>query len=147
MMCFCDRQAIPESLFWVREKDQNDSNDSNDTFEDDIEMLQGFAFVSVSADSESFDMHRLVQVAMQRWLKRQGDQETQVGRLIAKLSVAFPRGNRATGMYVKPCSSTRKHRWAGTSLVKKTFCNGHLYCDAQLSMRHREGEVYFDWKR
>ncbi|KAK5733632.1 hypothetical protein LTS12_026898, partial [Elasticomyces elasticus] len=43
MMCFCDRQAIPDFLLRTQ---QGEQRDSVQTFEDDVEMLLGFSFIS-----------------------------------------------------------------------------------------------------
>jgi hypothetical protein len=87
MMCFCDRQAIPQFLLRVRKESGRDSEDS---FEDDVELLLGCSLVSLSVDGLAFDMHRLVQMAMRRWVKSHGGQEQHVERLITRLSAVFP---------------------------------------------------------
>ncbi|KAK0248728.1 hypothetical protein LTS09_016106 [Friedmanniomyces endolithicus] len=94
MMSFCDRQAIPASLLRIKEDggEYNGEQHPDDTFEDDIEMLLGLSFISLSADGSAFDMHRLALVATRRWLKNRGNQEEQVKRLLAKLDAVFPLG-------------------------------------------------------
>ncbi|KAM0714705.1 hypothetical protein Q7P37_009722 [Cladosporium fusiforme] len=87
MMCFCDRQAIPDLLLRVKEDSERDSWD---TFEDDVELLLGCSIVSLSVDGSTFDMHRLVQMATRRWVERRGGQEQQLERLVTKLDTVFP---------------------------------------------------------
>jgi tetratricopeptide (TPR) repeat protein len=99
LMSFCDRQAIPEMLLRVKRPslqdgeipndddksadcsgadDSEPSSDdesvmsADDSFERDIAMLKGFAFISnTTAEDSTFEMHRLVQRATQRWLQSQ----------------------------------------------------------------------------
>ncbi|KAM0714701.1 hypothetical protein Q7P37_009718 [Cladosporium fusiforme] len=87
MMCFCDRQAIPEFLLRVK---KDSSRGSEDTFDDDIELLLGCSIVSVSVDGSAFDMHRLVQMATRRWVESCGGQEQHMERLVTKLETVFP---------------------------------------------------------
>jgi hypothetical protein len=87
MMCFCDRQAIPQFLLQVRKESGRGSENS---FEDDVELLLGCSIVSLSVDGLAFDMHRLVQMAVRRWVEIHGGQEQHVERLITGLSAVFP---------------------------------------------------------
>jgi hypothetical protein len=63
MMCFCDRQAIPELLLRVR---TDSGRGCEETFQDDVELLLGCTIISLSVDGSAFDMHRLVQMATRR---------------------------------------------------------------------------------
>jgi hypothetical protein len=54
----------------VSDEDSKDiSGVEDDEFEEDIAMLRGYSFVSITADITVFEMHRLVQFATQSWLK------------------------------------------------------------------------------
>lgn len=115
MSCF-DRQAIPESLLYIP-TDQNrvvsgavdsqkgvqddvsnsidDSDDSlgshDEAFEDDIAVLRGYSFIETAAKPDIFRMHRLVQLATQKWVKQRGHLELWQSRFISNLCDAFPR--------------------------------------------------------
>src|SRR5947207_12679858 len=90
LMSFFDRQGIPEALLQNRTEQGNarqgqrgrtrsdnadDDEDSelqssvNDEFEDDVLTLRNFSFISISADITTFEMHRLVQLSLRRWLE------------------------------------------------------------------------------
>lgn len=47
----------------------------NDMFEVNILTLGNYSFIFVSADGPIFEMHRLVQLSMQDWLKAHGQVE------------------------------------------------------------------------
>jgi hypothetical protein len=117
LMCFCDRQAIPSVLLQTLESDEKsnttrlESNDNAGTssagdsatspdveeeFSKDIAMLKGFAFISNSSDSCTFEMHRLVQLATQRWLYNQGQAEHWKKVFIRNLDILFPSGDYET---------------------------------------------------
>jgi hypothetical protein len=113
LMCFCDRQAIPSMLLQVTDKDgrrdsmtrerTNDREDSSDDesetssqaedqFDKDVAMLEGFAFVSTTLETSTFEMHRLVQLATRRWLDSQGQAEHWKGVFARRLDDVFPSG-------------------------------------------------------
>lgn len=114
-MSFFDRQGIPDSL--LREDksmrdnigypspqaphDTNDDNESgesssefnvNDDFEDDILLLRDHSLISINTDEANFEMHRLVQLATQEWLKTHSQLELWKERFIKTLHRNFPRG-------------------------------------------------------
>jgi tetratricopeptide (TPR) repeat protein len=90
-MSFFDRQAIPEALLLAstipgsddvgescedddpRQNDlgdsQSDSDSRTDELEEDIQLLRDYSFISVTSDSALFEMHALVQLATQTWLR------------------------------------------------------------------------------
>jgi len=101
LMSFFDRQGIPESLLKssrdAQESDEEEDSDkkedsksdrlfdsefdsesdggggeAEDTFEEDVGMLRDYCLVSVNKDGDVFEMHRLVQLSMRRWLKHMG---------------------------------------------------------------------------
>lgn len=115
LMSFFDRQGIPDSLLQGNEEmrqelggvpasnvdligdgrngDESKSVSVVDKFEDDILVLRDYSFISISADGVNFEMHRLVQLAMQEWLKAHGQLEKWKGRFIRILHHKFPEGN------------------------------------------------------
>jgi tetratricopeptide (TPR) repeat protein len=121
LMSFFDRQAIPEVLLRVQRppsqakktsnKDQNRANRSgggdsgsssgdesdaaqDDSFDKDVVMLKGFAFISTTtAEDSTFEMHRLVQRATQRWLQSQKQFDTWRAEFLYNLSDVYPNGD------------------------------------------------------
>jgi len=49
--------------------EDNDGNSEHVRFEDDVLMLRNYSFISVSVDTATFEMHRLVQLSMRKWLE------------------------------------------------------------------------------
>lgn len=114
-MSFFDRQGIPERLLrgrageepgqqeqheqhehdskrqaWEDEDSASQSSAGDDGFEDDIQMLRDYSFVSANTDGISFEMHGLVQLATRRWLQMQDELEWWKQRFISSLCAAFP---------------------------------------------------------
>ena len=55
-----------------------------------IGTLKAYAFISQRKGQDSFDMHRLVRLAMQNWLERKGDLDGCATSAIQQLDQAFP---------------------------------------------------------
>ena len=115
LMSFFDRQGIPEALLHNRTKlgngqqdqrrhsrnsdtdsDDNEDDESqssvSDEFEDDILVLRNFSFIFANADTATFEMHRLVQLAMRKWLEANGQLEKWKQQFIRNLCAKFPTG-------------------------------------------------------
>ena len=60
------------------------------SLEDDIKLVQDYSLVTVIASPPSFEMHRLVQLATQDWLKADGSFEWWGGQFMINLDEAFP---------------------------------------------------------
>ncbi|PYH92485.1 TPR-like protein [Aspergillus ellipticus CBS 707.79] len=114
LMCFFDRQGIPGTLLRYQQWKENtykestteeedstyDDADDNtsesntdDEFEEDLIILRNYLMISSSADGTSFEMHRLVQLAMRKWLEACGMFEKWKQRFIKILCREFPEGN------------------------------------------------------
>ncbi|KAK1808413.1 hypothetical protein LTR12_017229 [Friedmanniomyces endolithicus] len=65
---------------------------TGDEFEEDVIILRSYSFISVTADLASFEMHRLVQLATQKWLKSRGRLERWGSQFVSNLDDAFPSG-------------------------------------------------------
>ncbi len=50
-------------------EDNGSQSSVNDRFEDDLLALRNYSFISVNIDGITFEMHGLVQLATQEWLK------------------------------------------------------------------------------
>lgn len=92
MMSFCDRFSIPEVLWQAKESSESNARYSA-SFEDDIVTLRGFSFISETADARAWEMHRLVQDAMQAWLEDRGRFDDTYGQFIHQLHISFPEAN------------------------------------------------------
>ena len=114
IMCFFDRQSIPEILIQDRpevkgksssqvlddsEPYQSESDDAVD-FEEDVATLTDYAFISVNEDS-TFTMHRLVQLSTRAWLKSHGQIECCKYRCIKNLAREFPHSVRGNETWSK----------------------------------------------
>ena len=115
-MSFFDRQGIPEALvrnraasdYGHREEDhkckdregeeeegEEEDNDivsgcsEDDGFEDDVQILRNYSFISVGPD-QTFEMHALVQLATRKWLEANGQLEQWKQCYIKNLSAEFP---------------------------------------------------------
>ncbi|KAK5680746.1 hypothetical protein LTR17_027515 [Elasticomyces elasticus] len=62
-------------------------------FEEDIIILREYHFISVAPNGATFEMHRLVQLAAQRWLEASGDYQAWAERSIRHLDKALPDGS------------------------------------------------------
>ncbi|KAJ5225044.1 Tetratricopeptide-like helical [Penicillium chermesinum] len=67
-----------------------------DTFEDDIFILRDYSMISIGPDGKDFEMHRLVQLSMQKWLSDQGQLDAWKKYFFIKLSRRFPVVSSAT---------------------------------------------------
>ena len=74
-----------------QETSDGSSTDSGDqAFEGDLERLRDYCFVTVSPDGSTFEMHRLVQLATQVWLKRRGEFRPWEVVSLQTLDTAYP---------------------------------------------------------
>ena len=81
-MSFFDRQGIPEDLLYgyhspAKDDDTEGENttdyntEDNVGFDDDLQTLRDYSFVTVTKDVNMFEMHSLVQLATRKWLESQ----------------------------------------------------------------------------
>lgn len=101
LMSFFDRQGIPDfvlegyttgSTFDDSEKEANagpPSCQDKQIFEDDILVLRNYSLISLAADGTSFEMHRLVQRAMQEWLRIHNQAERWIKVFLHSLHTRF----------------------------------------------------------
>lgn len=120
LMSFFDRQGIPDFLLrdngegiksstdrdemgdGIKDKDKallvdtpcpgTPDTGAIELFEDDILTLRNYSLISVDINSNNFEMHRLVQLAMQEWLKKQQQFEQWNQVFIQRLSRNVPTG-------------------------------------------------------
>ena len=83
LMSYLNRQAIPQLLL------QGDNDDFD--FLEEINPLRSFSLVRAEIGENSFEMHRLVQTAMQHWLQNEGYDQPWKERAIERVASQFPR--------------------------------------------------------
>lgn len=83
LMSYLNRQAIPQLLL------QGDIEDFD--FPEVINPLLSFSLIRREIGENSFEMHRLVQTAMQHWLQNEGSDQTWRERAIERVAFQFPR--------------------------------------------------------
>ena len=83
LMSVLDRQGIPRSLL------QTDVDGNVDTTTA-LGTLQAFSLISRQAGAEEYEMHRLIQLATQKWLQIQGTKDEWQERALGKLADIFP---------------------------------------------------------
>ncbi len=78
---FLAEKDIPRSLLPLRENELE--------LEEEISALKAYAFIT-SKGEDSFDIHRLVRLAMQNFLKEEGKLEETITTVVCRLAAAFP---------------------------------------------------------
>lgn len=146
-MSFFDRQGIPEVLVRNRadiwngqgsqeepdehdgreEEMKNEGNEDNpskctedDGFEDDVQTLRDYSFLSVGTDG-TFEMHALVQLAMRKWLEANRKLEQWKQYYIKNLSAEFPTGEYENWTY---CRALFPH--AKSAIIQRPKAEGSL---------------------
>ena len=147
LMSFFDRQGIPETLVRNRagsdyghreedhkrkdsggeeEEEEEEDNVSvsvcseDDGFEDDVQMLRNYSFISVSTD-RTFEMHALVQLATRKWLEANEKLEQWKQCYIKNLSAEFPNGEHENWPY---CQTLFPH--AKSAVTQRPKAEGSL---------------------
>jgi hypothetical protein len=116
LISFFNRQGIPEALLRSRDEQQNlrqDQKESNagieasysdddedntsqsstsNRFKEDVLVLRNYSFISVNTDGSTLEMHALVQLATQEWLKSHKQQEQWKQQFIRNLNTELPTG-------------------------------------------------------
>ncbi|KAJ5730155.1 P-loop containing nucleoside triphosphate hydrolase protein [Penicillium malachiteum] len=112
LMSFFDRQGIPNILLQEdqatkeknKESGRSDASDTEDEInaysdidklENDILLLRDYSLISVTSDPANFEMHRLVQLGMQKWLQAQDRLEHWKEVFIRRLDRHYPEGSLA----------------------------------------------------
>ncbi|KAL9605598.1 MAG: hypothetical protein Q9179_001215 [Wetmoreana sp. 5 TL-2023] len=144
LMSFFDRQGIPEVLVRKRaeignghrsqedrdehdgreEEEDNEDNLSegseDDGFEDDVQTLRDYSFLSVGTDG-TFEMHALVQLATRKWLEANRKLEQWKQCYIKNLSAEFPTGEHENWTY---CHALFPH--AKSAVTQRPKAEGSL---------------------
>jgi hypothetical protein len=112
LMSFFDRQGIPETVLRNRteqqsvgiyqnepdadagdhDEDSSSQSSCSDEFEEDIMTLRNYSFITLNTDGASFKMHRLVQLAMRKWLEANSQFQKWNQQFLQNLNAEFPFG-------------------------------------------------------
>jgi tetratricopeptide (TPR) repeat protein len=87
LMSFFDRQGIQEALLC-----RPSSTANHNSFENDVVILRDYSFITVTNDANTFEMHRLVQLATRTWLENRGQLDRWRERFISNLCAEMPTG-------------------------------------------------------
>ena len=82
VICFMIDKDIPLSLFSQGEDEL--------AVDEAIGTLKAYAFITERADHQSFDVHRLVQLAMRNWLQQECQQEKCIKAAVQRVAHVFP---------------------------------------------------------
>ncbi|KAK5800909.1 hypothetical protein VI817_003121 [Penicillium citrinum] len=97
LMSFFDTEGISEILLRgsADESDDEGSSESDHglDFEDDVQILREYSFISVNQDTKLLRMHGLVQTAVQNWVNACEDEELWRSQFIRNLLHVFPKGH------------------------------------------------------
>src|SRR6266480_1533634 len=89
LMSLFDRQGIPESLLDGR---YQENDDASSDFEDDLNTLMSFSLVTADVGGSQFEMHRLVQFLMKRWLELNEELEEWKEKYVRLMDNSYPVG-------------------------------------------------------
>ncbi|KAK4205172.1 putative kinesin light chain [Triangularia verruculosa] len=95
-MCFLAGKDIPQSLLPPAGRLRT---------VDAIGTLKAYAFISQRKESDTYDIHRLVQISMLRWLAQKGERKEWTAKVLQRLDNVFPspdHGNREVWMSYLP---------------------------------------------
>ena len=96
LMSLFDHDDIPDYLVrdYVVNEDFEPSAKSKDeldqAFRDDVTTLRSYSLLVIGSNSDSFSIHRLVKLSMQRWLDTRGELDIWKLKYLKILSAAFP---------------------------------------------------------
>lgn len=82
LMSYFNRQAIPQFLI------QEDVDEMS--FEERVNVLLTFSLIKAEIREDTFEMHRLVQIAMQHWLRSEGYEQRWKESAIERVAHQFP---------------------------------------------------------
>ncbi|RDW59938.1 hypothetical protein BP6252_13025 [Coleophoma cylindrospora] len=122
LIAMLDRQGIPKFLLSTRYASLLD-------FDEALQPLNEFSFITIEKSGESYEMHRLVQLAMRKWLEWRDDVERWQGEAVDVVSRAFPNGNYENW---ELCGKLLPH----AQEVIQFELRSNTYCIAQAALLH-----------
>jgi tetratricopeptide (TPR) repeat protein len=129
LMAHLNRQGIPKSLL-------RGDHEPELSLEKSIGILKAFAFITESSDDKDLNMHRLVHLAVRKFLRDTGEADEWVVTALRNVSKMYPDGGVSTW---KTCAKYLSHAQAALSSPVKN--NGSNLDRAQLL--HKTG-VYLE---
>jgi len=101
ILCYFDRQEIPKPFILHYEKQRRNQEDlqlkeivkGSIEVEKALGILKAFSFVKESRANETFNMHRLIQLAMQKWLTLRGESKIWADEALLVVSDLYPYGS------------------------------------------------------
>ncbi|KAH7396963.1 TPR domain protein [Phaeosphaeria sp. MPI-PUGE-AT-0046c] len=99
LMSFFNPQGIPESTLRSYNRDAagaattDDEVAADDAFNENLDLLRAYSLVSMTAESDTCEMHALVQFCTQVWLSSFGDVQHWDHRFIALMRQELPNGD------------------------------------------------------
>jgi hypothetical protein len=97
--------------------DTRSEKSKNDGFEDDVLVLRNYSFVTANEDGCTFEMHRLVQLAMLEWLELHKEKEQWRHRFLTKLCKEMPTGEHENWAL---CRTLLPHVQSAATKIPKT---------------------------
>src|SRR5436305_7803113 len=82
LMAFLDRQGIPQTLL-------SQPNQSLKDLDKALALLTAFSFIRPNEQRNSYQMHRLVQLVMQKWLENEGRAEMWATAALTRINAVF----------------------------------------------------------
>ncbi|KAF7547858.1 hypothetical protein G7Z17_g7436 [Cylindrodendrum hubeiense] len=99
-MSFFNPQGIPEFMTrkytGISTNTNGSDDDDDDEFDEDLDVLRGYSLVSVTAATDTFEMHPLVQFCTQSWLSSVGDIQLWRKGYFDAMANGFPSGEFET---------------------------------------------------
>jgi tetratricopeptide (TPR) repeat protein len=95
LMNFFNPQGIPESVLRSYSKttaEVGDEKDADSEFDDDLDTLRAYSLVTVTTDSDTCEMHALVQFCTRVWLSSFSDVERWRRKFLRLMAKEFPSG-------------------------------------------------------
>ena len=160
LMCFFNRQGIPKAFLSREFVPQGDKYDGNDAMlpggaakcadralgpvelEDALGVLKAFSFISENSDNENFNIHRLVQLVMQKWLIRENPSHIWFERALTIVASLFPsvpyRNRKICEEYMPHAYAVLNHK-TSPSMTEAEF-RGLLLCRVAYDLIYRGQE-------
>lgn len=140
-MCFLAEKSIPSSLL-PREDDEDEME-----LDEAIGVLRAYSFITECAEPNTFDMHRLVRLAIRNWLENEGRAIEYWAVVLRRLAAVFPlptRKNKAIWLGYLP------HSQAAVEFgpdIEARRSNGHLLYHVGLALellgKYKHAEVAY----
>ncbi|CAN9418408.1 unnamed protein product [Alternaria alternata] len=135
LMSFFNPQGIPESVLRTARRMGSENNkDAASAFHEDLDTLQAYSLVSMTAGSDTCEMHALVQFCTRVWLSSCGDAEQWEQRFVVLMAQELPNGEHKNWAkcqqllpHVEPLFSTQPANQEALEAWAKVLSNAAWY--------------------